>query len=177
MQPKHCLLNINRNSEFGREIWNTCRRVISWWNLSKFVVSKHLGWDILRKECSTPFYFTIYILKWVFCWDISVEVEWVWSMCNKFKWKVETTAENDGTTPLKISPRFIAPRQSFAVEFVAIKQFEYESLHVEPSCCLDVVVYMLNCVFWWHNLLEIEFKSRGDAGSDSSMHSGITNER
>ena len=30
----------------------------------------------------------------------------------------------------------------------ALKQFGYESLHVELSCCLDVVVYMLKCVFW-----------------------------
>ena len=94
----------------------------------------------------------------------------------KFKWKVETQPKMTEHA-LKISPRFMAPRQSFAVEFVAIRQFGYESLHVEPSCCLDVVVYMLNCVFWWHNLLEIEFKSRGDAGSDSSMHSGFTHER
>ena len=65
----------------------------------------------------------------------------------KFKWKVETQPKMTEHA-LKISPRFIAPRQSFAVEFVAIKQFGYESLHVEPPCCLDVVVYMLNCVFW-----------------------------
>ena len=96
----------------------------------------------------------------------------------KFKWKVETQPKmTEHALMIKISPRFIAPRQSFAVEFVVIKQFGYESLHVEPSCCLDVVVYMLNCVFRSHNLLEIEFKSRGDAGSDSSMHSGITHER
>ena len=30
-----------------------------------------------------------------------------------------------------------------------------------PFCCLDVVVYMLNGVFWRHVPLEIEFKSRG----------------
>ena len=35
-------------------------------------------------------------------------------------------------------------------------------------CCLDVVVYMLNCVFWRHILLEIEFKSRVDMGSESN---------
>ena len=35
-----------------------------------------------------------------------------------------------------------------------------ESLNVQP-CCLDVVVYMVNCVFWRHIPLEIEFKSRG----------------
>ena len=40
-------------------------------------------------------------------------------------------------------------------------------LNVQPSCCLDVVVSMLNCVIWRHILLEIEFKSRGDMGSDS----------
>ena len=42
--------------------------------------------------------------------------------------------------------------------------------HVQPSCCLDVVVYMLNCVFWRHILLEIEFKSRVDMDSDSNRY-------
>ena len=42
--------------------------------------------------------------------------------------------------------------------FVVIKHFGEESLNVQPSCCLDVVVYMLNCVFWRHILLEIELK-------------------
>ena len=55
-------------------------------------------------------------------------------------------------------------------------------MNVQPSCCLDVVVYMLNCVFWRHILLEIEFKSRVDMGSESQitigiLHSGITHER
>ena len=43
-------------------------------------------------------------------------------------------------------------------------------MNVQPSCCLDVVVYMLNCVFWRHILLEIEFKSRVDMGSDSNRY-------
>ena len=120
MQPKHCLLNINRNSEFGREIWNTCRRVIPWWNLSKFVVSKHLGWDILRKECSTPFYFNylhvkVGVLLRYFSRSRMSSID-----VYKFKWKVETQPKMTEHA-LKISPRFIAPRQSFAVEFVAIK--------------------------------------------------------
>ena len=55
-------------------------------------------------------------------------------------------------------------------KFVVIKHFGWESLNVQPSCCLDVVVYMLNCVFWRHILLEIEFKSRVDMGSDSSRY-------
>ena len=52
-------------------------------------------------------------------------------------------------------------------------------MNVQPSCCLDVVVYMLNCVFWRHILLEIEFKSRVDMGSDSHgiLYSGIAHER
>ena len=54
-------------------------------------------------------------------------------------------------------------------------------MNVQPSCCLDVVVYMLNCVFWRHILLEIEFKSSVDMGSESQiafciLHSGITHE-
>ena len=48
--------------------------------------------------------------------------------------------------PLKTSPRFIASGESSAVEFVVLKHFTWESLHVEPSCSLDVVVYMLKCV-------------------------------
>ena len=32
---------------------------------------------------------------------------------------------------------------------------------------------MLNCVFWRHILLEIEFKSRVDMGSESQMAIGI----
>ena len=55
-------------------------------------------------------------------------------------------------------------------KFVVIKHFRRESLNVQPSCCLDVVVYMLNCVFWRHILLEIEFKSRVDMGSDSNRY-------
>ena len=42
-------------------------------NLSKFVVLKHFGWNVLHKECSAPFLFTIYMLKRVFCKDNSVE--------------------------------------------------------------------------------------------------------
>ena len=71
------------------------------------------------------------------------------------------------------SPWFTAPGESFAVEFVKIcryKHFGRESLNLQPSCCLDVVVYMLNCVFWRHILLEIEFKSRVDMGSDSNRY-------
>ena len=45
-------------------------------------------------------------------------------------------------------------------------------MNVQPSRCLDVVVYMLNCVFWRHILLEIEFKSRVDMGSESQIAFG-----
>ena len=56
-------------------------------------------------------------------------------------------------------------------KFVVIKHLGWESLNVQSSCCLDVVVYMLNCVFWRHILLEIEFKSRRvDMGSDSNRY-------
>ena len=55
-------------------------------------------------------------------------------------------------------------------KFVVVKHFGWESLNVQPSCCLDVVVYMLNCVFWRHILLEIEFKSLVDMGSDSNRY-------
>ena len=39
-------------------------------NLSKFVVLKHFGCNILHKESSTPFLFTIYMLRSMFCKDI-----------------------------------------------------------------------------------------------------------
>ena len=68
----------------------------------------------------------------------------------KFRWK----------HVLKTSPRFTAPRTSFAVEFVVIKHFGGESLHVEPSCGLDFVEYMLKCVFCGQIPPEIEFKRR-----------------
>ena len=50
-------------------------------------------------------------------------------------------------------------------KFVVIKHFGWES-----SCCLDVLLYMLNCVFWRHITLEIEFKSPVDMGSDSNRY-------
>ena len=180
---KHCLLH-NRNSECGWRIWNTCWRLIPWWNVSKFVVLKHFGRNFLPKESSALFLFTIYMLKSVFCWDISVSKTWVWSMCRNLS---GNAAENDGNTKkyaLKISPRFIALR---AVEFVSYKTSLLEvcryktfwgRIFVRRTFLLfRCVVCMLNFVFWWHSLLEIEFKSRGDVGSDRSMHSGITHER
>ena len=60
------------------------------------------------------------------------------------------TAEDDRNTHWKhtqSSPRFTAPGQSFAVKFVVIKHFACESFHVEPSCGLDFVVYMLKYMF------------------------------
>ena len=56
------------------------------------------------------------------------------------------------------SPRFTAPHENLAVEFVVIKHFGRESLHVEPSYGLDVVEYMLKCMFCLQIPLEIEFK-------------------
>ena len=52
-------------------------------------------------------------------------------------------------------------------------------MNVQPSCCLDVVVYMLNYVFWQYILLEIEFKvvliwAQIAIGI---LHSGIAHER
>ena len=40
---------------------------------SKFVVLKHFGSDVLPKESSASFLFTIYILKSVFCKGNSIE--------------------------------------------------------------------------------------------------------
>ena len=54
-------------------------------------------------------------------------------------------------------------------------------MNVQPSCCLDVVVYMLNCVFWRHILLEIEFKLKVVLTwaqiAIGILHSGIAHER
>ena len=75
IKPKIVYNVQNWNSEFWRGIWNTCQRLIPWWSLSKFFVLKRLGWDVLHKESSSPFLFTMCILKSVFCWDISVEHE------------------------------------------------------------------------------------------------------
>ena len=65
-----------------------------------------------------------------------------------FKWKHCGRCEKHALeTRSQISPRFIASGKSFTVEFVVIKHFARGSLHVEPSCDLDIVVYMLKCMF------------------------------
>ena len=78
------------------------------------------------------------------------------------------------------SQNFTAIYHPFAVAFVKVsrnKTFWIRIFARRTFFCLDVIVYRLNCVFWWLNLLEIEFKSRDDTGSGSIMHSGITHER
>ena len=52
-------------------------------------------------------------------------------------------------------------------------------MNVQSSCCLDVVVYMLNCVFWRHILLEIELKVvlTWAQIAIGILHSGIAHER
>ena len=74
----------------------------------------------------------------------------------------ETRSENFTHWLHRDSPRLAI--ESLAMEFVVIKHFGCEFLNVQPSCCLDAVVSMLNCVFWRHILLETESKSRGDMG-------------
>ena len=68
-----------------------------------------------------------------------------------FKWNHsgKMTQTRIGNT-LSNSLRFVASGESFAVEFVVIKHFAWDSLHVEPSCGLDIVVYMLKCMFCGH---------------------------
>ena len=62
-----------------------------------------------------------------------------------FKWNhSEKMTETRIGNSLSNSSRFTAPGESFAVEFVVTKHFAWESLHVELSCGLDIVVYMLN---------------------------------
>ena len=53
-------------------------------------------------------------------------------------------------------------------------------MNVQPSSCLDVVVYMLNCVFWRHILLEMEFKKVVLTWAQIAigiLYSGIAHER
>ena len=82
---------------------------------------KHFGLDGLHKETPALFLFTIYKLKSVFCKDNLVEYEldrWVEFLSGN-------TAEDEHAleTRSQISPRFIAPGEIFAVEFVIIKHF------------------------------------------------------
>ena len=68
-----------------------------------------------------------------------------------FKWNhSEKMTETRVGNSLSNSSRFTAPGESFAVELVAIKHFAWESLYVELSCGLDIVVYMLKCIFCGH---------------------------
>ena len=73
------LLLHNRNSIFAREfggIWKT-HSLIEFMVMgiyeSKFVVLKHFGCNVSPKESSAPFWFTLYVLKSVFCQGNSVE--------------------------------------------------------------------------------------------------------
>ena len=61
-----------------------------------------------------------------------------------FKWNHSGKTTN---THWKHTLKFTVPGERFVVEFVVIKHFTWESLHVEPSYGLDIVVYMLKCVF------------------------------
>ena len=90
----------------------------------------------IDKKLSSPSLFIIYMLKIAFCIECFSRIYCLIEVY-KFKWK----------HVVKTSPRFSAPRESFAVEFVVIKHFGRESLHIEPSWGLDVVEYMLKCVF------------------------------
>ena len=68
-----------------------------------------------------------------------------------FRWKHSRRWLNHALqTRSQSSLRFNAPGEYFAMEFVVIKHFAWEFLHVEPSCGLDIVVYMLKCMFCWH---------------------------
>ena len=91
----------------------------------------------IDKKLSSSSLFIIYMLKIVFCIEYFSRI-YLYSVQNILF---------DLTSVEKTPPRFIAPRESFAVEFAVIKHFGRESLHVEPSWGLDVVEYMLKCVF------------------------------
>ena len=59
----------------------------------------------------------------------------------------ENTAENSGNTPPKLyrdsSPLAKVSRWNLSL----YNTLDENLLHVKPSCYLDVVVYMLECVF------------------------------
>ena len=87
-----------------------------------------------------------------------------------FGWYIEIQMK---THTLKISPRFIVPSKRFEAESVAKKHFGWESLHAEPSYCLDVVVYLLKCVFGSDIQLKIEF----GRWAHKTIYRGFTHER
>ena len=138
--------------KFGilQEIWSTFRRLTPWRNPSKFVVLKHFGWNVLHKEYTTPFLFTIFM-----CALCRI---WVWSMCRNLS---GNTAENDGNTLWELNRAWRKPRDGIC----RYKTFWMRIFGRTPflllRCC------SIHCVFWRHILLEIEFKSRDDMGSDS----------
>ena len=45
------------------------------------------------------------------------------------------------------SHRFPVKFRGGILEFVVLKHFAWEFLHVKPFCGLDVLAYMLKCVF------------------------------
>ena len=81
--------------------------------------------DVLHKESSAPFFFTIYILKSVFCKDNSVK--YGFDRCVEFYVENGTAEDNRNMHALETrsqsSPRSTAPSESFAGKFVVIKHF------------------------------------------------------
>ena len=120
-------------------------------NLSKFVVLKHFGSDGLHKQTAVHVLFTIYFLKSVFCEDNLVEYNMSLIDVYNFKWKHSGRWQKHALeTRSQISPRFSAPGERFAAEFVIMKHFAWESFLVGLSCSLDIAVYMLKDMFCWH---------------------------
>ena len=100
IQQKHCLLH-NQNSEFGGGIWNTCWRLIPWWNCIKICcfTTFRVGCFVYRIFCFLFVHY--YILKSVFCWDISVSRTRVWSMWRNLS---GNTVETQRRTVSKFHP-------------------------------------------------------------------------
>ena len=67
----------------------------------------------------------------------------VWIICKNLS---GNTTGNDGNTFSKVN-RDSLFLGTFRGGFVVLKHFGWESLHAKPYCGLDVVVYMLKCVF------------------------------
>ena len=112
------------NSEFCLGIWNTCQRLIPWWNLSKFFVLKHLsiGGMLGIKNLLLFFIHYLHIKRSVLLKCFS-RTRGQWSMWKNWSGNTE---ENDGNTLLKFhrdSPPLAKALRWNLPKFVVIKHF------------------------------------------------------
>ena len=126
------------------------------WNLSKFVVLKHSGREILLYEPFVAFFSTIYMLKSLFVKifqqnmslsqrnlrGLSIDVK-----LNNLDLMTQRNSKHYRRDHVHIDIHcFMYSRWNLS-KFVVLKHFGWEFLHGEPCCYLDVSIYMLKCVF------------------------------